>query len=339
MRRVHTGALRLVAVGVVGLVAVLGLSISRPEPAAAATLPASLPAAALPAAPQEPAISLPNPFDWLFQNTIGNPFRTGAQATLRSALEASEASLVTPALGNDPRVVQIWTLLVEIGDALLLLLIVIGAAMVVAGDWTYLEAKALAPRVIVCGVAMNLSQFVVGQAITWSNDLVKGFLSFGNSSLPSAFKGTLSSIQAPILLALLVIVVLLLLVANVARLVIVLVLFVAGPLLNAFGVLPATDGIARAWWRALAACLIAPCAQALLMVLAVWVGSSGASPFQSVFNNPAWAAVVNGSLMLVIIALMAISPLWMLKRALGEGHNHVSAAFKWGRRAVVGALS
>jgi hypothetical protein len=39
-------------------------------------------------------------------------------------------------------------------------------------------------------------------------------------------------------------------------------------------------------------------------------------------------------MLIVILVLMAISPLWMLKRALGESHGHLAAAFRLGRRAV-----
>lgn len=324
--------MRLPAPTVIALGLATLLVLARPAPALAA-LRAS-PAGA----PAQPELQIPNPFNLLFQNLVGNPFKAGAQKTLKTAMDASEASFLTPALDQQSRVVQIWTTLLEIADALLLLLIIVGAVMVVIGDWTYLEAKALAPRVVVAGVAMNLSLPIMGQAIGWSNDLVKGFLSFGDVSLTPAVGNAFAAAQTPIVLALLVLVALFLLLANMIRLVVVLTLTVGAPLLHVFGVLPATDGIARAWWRAMAACLIAPAVQSLLLVLAVWIASSDASPFRSVFNNPLWSSLVDSTMVLVLVALMAISPLWMLKRALGEGHEHLTMAMRWGRRAV-GAMS
>jgi hypothetical protein len=329
----------LAAVAVLGLTLLAALSLIRPPPAEAAPAPqAPLAAAGGTAATRavsKPALSIPNPFNFLFENLIGNPFRAQTQATLKAAMGASEASFLTPSLDSEPRVQQLWQLLLEVADSVLLLLVIVGAVMVVAGDWTYLEAKALAPRVIVAGVVMNLSLVIMGQAINWSNDVVKGFLSFESStSLAPAVSNVISGVRTPIMLALLLIVVLLLLLSNLVRLVVILAITVGAPLMHVFGVLPATDGIARAWWRAMAACLIAPMVQALLMVFGVWIALSGSSPFSSVFTNPVWSSLVDATMLLVIIALMAVSPLWMLKRALGEGHQHLASAVRWGRRAV-----
>ena len=38
--------------------------------------------------------------------------------------------------------------------------------MVVAGDWTYLEAKELAPRALIAAVGVNLSLFLLGMEKT-----------------------------------------------------------------------------------------------------------------------------------------------------------------------------
>ncbi|HWD08319.1 MAG TPA: hypothetical protein VHA57_04405 [Actinomycetota bacterium] len=333
---------RYLAVVLIGMVALLGVGLLHPGAAKAAAKtnapprPASAAGAAGPGR-SAPELSVPNPFDWFFENAFANPFKAGTQKTLKTAMDASEASFLTPSLDSEARVQQLWKILLMVADALLLLLIVVGAVMVIAGDWSYLEAKALAPRVIVAGVAANLSLIITGLAIGWSNDLVKGFLSFGNATLSPAVSNMISTERTAVILALLLIVVLLLLVANLLRLVIVLTLAVAGPLMIVFGVLPASDGIARMWYRAMAACLIAPVVQALLMVLGVWIAASG-SPFASTFSSVAGSNLVDSVMLIVIILLMAISPLWMLKRALGESHQHLASAFRLGRHAV-GVLS
>jgi hypothetical protein len=333
-------AIKSVAFVLAGLLVAGTLGLARPAPAAAATMAAPPAVAsaslAVPAGVEAsaPSLGVPNPWQWLFQNFVTNPFKVETRATMKVVLDAAEAAFLTPPLTKEPRVQELWQLLLEIADSVLLLLIVVGAAMVLAGDFTYLEAKALAPRVIVAGVAMNLSLVIVGQAISWSNALVKGFLSLGQSSLGPAINRVAGEAAAPILLALLLIALLLLLLANLIRLVVILVVTVGAPLLCVFGVLPATDGIARMWWRALAACLIAPVVQALLLVIGVWVTSSAGSPFQVVFDNPAWASLVDATMLLVIVVLMALSPMWMFKHALGSGHRQLSQAMRWGRRAV-----
>jgi hypothetical protein len=325
---------RLVAVVLVGLVALAGITFARPTPAQAAT---QIAARDVPAAPAvEPAISLPNPYTWLFEQMIGAPLRGETEAALRSSLDVSQASFLTPQLDTQSRVVQLWDLLLVVADALLGVLLVVGTLMLIAGDAGYLEAKALAPRMVIAGVGVNLSLRILGQCIVWSNQLVKGFLSFGSTALGPALSDTLSKVRTPLVLGLLLVVVMALVFANILRLIVVLVLAVGAPVMLAFGVLPASDGVARAWWRAMAACLISPAVQALLLVLAVWITSTGATPFELLFANPVWTSIVDGSMLVAIIALMAISPLWMLKRALGSGHHHMAAAFRWGRRAVGG---
>lgn len=332
---------RLLALGLVALVAAGGIALAHPAPAHAALAPPAIaPSVVAPAAPPAaPAGLAPpsgigfNPWDWIIGHYVAGPLRSAAKAQVRSALQLSKASMLTPDLTSESRVTQIWQLTLEIADALLLLLVIVGAVMVVAGDWTYLEAKALAPRVVVAGVAMNLSLVIAGQAITWSNALVLGFLSFGDSSVSSGFADAVSATHAPLLMALLLVVVTLLVVANVLRLVVVVVMVVGAPLLNVFGVLPATDGIARVWWRALAACLIAPGVQALLMVLAVWLAASSNSPILGISPGES-GQLLDTVLIVVVVALMAISPLWMLKRALGQGHGYLGRALRWGRVAA-----
>jgi hypothetical protein len=323
---------RMVAVALVALVAALGAGTLHPAPALAAEV-----ASPTQASTAAPAITVPDPFNpwsWLFEHGFAGPAKAGMRKSLTVALNASQASFFTPQLDAQPRVQQLWKLLAAIADALLAVLILVGAALAIAGDVSYVEAKALAPRVVVAGVVMNLSLVIFGQLVGWSNAVVKGFLGLGDSSLGPAVSNVVSAVRTPIVLAVLLVVALVLLFANLFRLVVVLALAVGAPLLNVFGVLPATDGVARAWWRALAACLIAPAAQALLLVLGVWIAATGASPFAGVFGNPVWSGIVDGTMLIVILVLMAISPLWMLKRALGASHQHMVAAFRLGRRAV-----
>ena len=75
--------------------------------------------------------------------------------------------------------------------------------MVVAGDWTYLEAKELAPRALIAAIGVNLSLFLLGQGIVISNELVKGFLQVDPNSLSiTTDRLVQSGTVAPIVLSL-----------------------------------------------------------------------------------------------------------------------------------------
>lgn len=286
-----------------------------------------------PASSPNPSQGVPNPTNWLLQHIFANPFKSSAKKTISSALKASEAAFTTPDVSTQPRVREIWQSLLIISDSMLLLLLVVGAIMVVAGDWTYLEAKQLAPRALVAGLAVNLSLLLLGEGIGISNVLVKGFLQVDPSSLSvTADRLIGTGVAAPLVLALLLIGALFLLLSDIVRIVILVLLAIGGPALQVFGILPQTEGVARGWWRALAACLIAPAAQALLLTIGVKVffaGQSGVTVPGG--NNPGSSNLVDLILVFVILLLMAAIPFWMIKRAIGVDHR---AVLRGARRLV-----
>jgi len=149
---------------------------------------------------------VPNPTDWLLQHLFANPFKSSAKKTIANALQSAEVAFQTPDFSTQPRVREIWQSLLIVSDSLLLLLLVIGAIMVVAGDWTYLEAKELAPRALIAALGVNLSLFVLGQGIVISNELVKGFLQVDPNSLSiTTDRLVQSGTVAPIVLSLLLV--------------------------------------------------------------------------------------------------------------------------------------
>jgi hypothetical protein len=198
--------------------------------------------------------------------------------------------------------------------------------MVIAGDWTYLEAKELAPRALLAGLSVNLSLLLLGQGIAISNELVKGFLQVDPNSLSAmADKLVQSPGLAPIVLALLLLGALFLLFANLIRIVILVLLGIGAPIMQVFGVLPQTDGVARGWWRAAAACLIAPAVQALLLTVGfkVFFSDGGTALGAAAQAHGGGSSMVDIILILVIIILMAWIPLWKLKTAVGVTHHHI----------------
>ncbi len=320
---------RVRALGV-GLVVAVSVSLLLSTAGARAeAAPAHVAAAgtAVAAAPSQ----VPNPTDWLLQHLFTNPFKSSAKKTIANALQSAEVAFQTPDVSTQPRVREIWQSLLIVSDSLLLLLLVIGAIMVVAGDWTYLEAKELAPRALFAAIGVNLSLFVLGQGIVISNELVKGFLQVDPNSLSiTTDRLVQSGTVAPIVLSLLLIGALFLLLSNLIRVVIVVLLGIGGPIMQVFGVLPQTDGVARGWWRATAACLIAPAVQALLLTIGVKIffsegGTALGAAAQAKAGNGTLVDVV---LVLVIITLMAWVPLWMLKTAVGVTHKHIRTSVK-----------
>ena len=292
------------------------------------------PAEATPAAPVHAAAApsqVPNPADWLFGHLFANPFKSSVKKTISNALKSAEVAFQTPDVSTQPRIREIWQSLLIISDSLLLLLLVIGAIMVIAGDWTYLEAKELAPRALIAGLSVNLSLLLLGWGIGISNELVKGFLQVDPNSLSvTTDRLVQSGTVASIVLSLLLIGALFLLLSNLIRIVIVVLLGIGGPILQVFGVLPQTDGIARGWWRAAAAVLIAPAVQALLLTIGVKVffSDGGTTLGTAAAAHGGGGTMVDLVLVLVIITLMAVIPLWMLKTAVGVTHKHIRSSVR-----------
>jgi hypothetical protein len=260
------------------------------------------------------------------QHLCANPFKSSVKKTISNALKSAEVAFQTPDVSTQPRIREIWQSLLIVSDSLLLLLLVVGAIMVVAGDWTYLEAKELAPRAFLAALGVNLSLLLLGWGIGISNDLVKGFLQVDPNSLSvTTDRLVQSGTIAPIVLALLLVGALFLLLSNLVRVVVVVLLGIGGPIMQVFGILPQTDGVARGWWRAAAACLVAPAVQALLLTVGVKVffSDGGTALGTAAANHGGGSTMVDLVLVLVIIVLMAWIPLWMLKTAVGVTHHHI----------------
>jgi hypothetical protein len=182
---------------------------------------------------------------------------------------------------------------------------------------------------------MNLSLLVLAEAIGASNLVVKGMLAIQPDSLSVSAERLLQAAN-PVVLVLLLAGALLLIVTNLLRLLVVVFLAVAAPLLHAFGVLPATEGVALGWWRAVAVVLIAPCIQALLLVIGVWIFVSGSgTPLVPSLDG---SGLVDGIMFTIVVALMGIAPIVMFARLLGRSTRHVRRAGRMGLRLARGAV-
>ena len=198
--------------------------------------------------------------------------------------------LSTPDLAAIPRVVSLWALAASAANATLVLFVLVGAAVVMGHETlqTRYAAKDIAPRIVVAAVAVNASLALAGLGIHLADALSGALLGGGLSSASAAVAlrhlvvGALVGGGSFLVLLGLVVAVLavVLLATFVIRVALTVVLVVAAPLALVCHALPHSEGLARLWWRALAACLVVQVGQALVLVTALRVflapGGSGA---------------------------------------------------------------
>jgi hypothetical protein len=187
--------------------------------------------------------------------------------------------LTTPQLTGDPGLHSLWLVNLGIADGLLVLLILAGGATVMGYETfqTRLAAKELAPRIVVAAVAANVSLPLLGLAISLADALARAVLAGTTSqqAVAGISKLILGSLAGNIFLTLVgaVVAVLaaMLLATWLLRLVLMVLLIIAAPLALVCHALPATDGLAKLWWRATAGTLVVQIAQSLALVTALRV--------------------------------------------------------------------
>jgi hypothetical protein len=190
--------------------------------------------------------------------------------------------LATPDFTGPGRVRDLWVGSWAIANTGFVLFIV--AAGVIAMSHETLQTrttlKELLPRLVVAWVAANASLLVAGKAIELANALSGTFAGQGLGSAAGA-GGVVAAIVTSalagggifvVLVGLVVVVLALgLLGTYVVRVATLVVLVGAAPLFLVAHALPATEGAARMWWRALAGCLAVQVGQAFVLITAVRV--------------------------------------------------------------------
>jgi hypothetical protein len=141
---------------------------------------------------------------------------------------------------------------------------------------TRYSIKEIGPRLPAAFLASALSLFFADKLIQLANAFTLAVLGGGadaptlGTALQDAVQGAQSGGLFIILIGLVLVVVGLgLLIVYVVRIVITLILIISGPLFLMCHALPHTDGLARWWWKAIAATLGIQVAQALVLILAV----------------------------------------------------------------------
>ena len=327
-----------VLAGAVVVLAVLAVAAiaARPSPAAAparpaaavalarATLaaevvPAATAAPARPAAPADGAVSLPGlggcgllDVNCYVGSAITNWFASLVKSAVNPLLKViGQTALSTPQPGSIAAVRTLWSTGLGIADACYGLLVLIGGIIVMSHETlqTSYSAKEIAPRIVIGFVTANLSMVLMSKAIDLANGLSAAFTAGGVDPRTAAasLMATLGNSTASygIFLVLLAVagvaLALVLALVYVIRLMAVVLLAAAAPLLLALYCLPQTAWAARWWWRALSAALAIQVAQGLVMTAAV-----------EVFFSPGWLPWhVGGNLEQMLITLCL---LWILMR-------------------------
>ncbi|WP_347176865.1 hypothetical protein [Parafrankia sp. EAN1pec] len=189
--------------------------------------------------------------------------------------------LSTPDVTEQPRIRELWAGSVLIANSVMLLVLMAGgvAAMGYDSVQTRATAKEMLPRMILGFGEANLSLPLIGWSIDAANALSRAFTNMSGLDASGAFSvlltvlaaGRIHGIFFVLLLIGVVGMIVMLLVGWVIRVIVLMGLAVAGPLMLICRGLPWTEHIANLYWRATAGCLAVQVGQSVLLVLGVRV--------------------------------------------------------------------
>lgn len=246
----------------------------------------------------------------------------------------------TPPLAGNARVAELWRFSLGIADATLLLFVLAGAGIVMAGSSfaSQMTAKELLPRLLLAAGAANVSLLLVGQLISLSNAVSHAML--GAAVDPSEVSGRMitmlgsAAIGNPFLalFALAVVIIgILVLIAYVVRIAALVLLVAGAPIMLACQALPHTEGVARAWWRAILALLIAPVLQSMLLSAAFRIFLTG----NGVLGLPIGSGLIDLLVIGCMLYMLYKIPFWALETALsGAGSRAAAQARRMGKAAA-----
>lgn len=189
--------------------------------------------------------------------------------------------LSTPQIVGEANVRSYWQLCLGVADALLVLVVIVGGALVMSHETlqSSYALKDILPRLLVAAIAANASLAISGQMIAFANVLSSGLL--GNGVDPEQAGHTLellvfhSIADGGIFLILLgvacVVLAVALLILYLVRASLIVLAVLAAPICLLAHGLPQTEGIARLWWRVMIGALLVQVAQALTLAATVHV--------------------------------------------------------------------
>ena len=231
----------------------------------------------------------------------------------------------------------IWGITAGIANALVVLLVLAGGAVVMSHETlqTRYAAKDIAPRVVVAVIAANASLALVGLAIPAANALSEALL--GGGVDPSQATAAMRQlVLAPlgaggiflVLLGLVAAVLAAVLLATYVIRVALLVLLVAvAPLALIGHALPQTEGAARLWWRAICGLFAIQLGQSLVLICALKVFFTPSGP--GTLGLSASGGLVDVVVAVCLLWVLVRIPAWVSRAVFGAGRSSgVAKAFK-----------
>ena len=243
--------------------------------------------------------------------------------------------LSTPDLTGNAQVKAFWTTSLVAANGVFVLFVMAGGFIVASRETlqTSYGLKEIAPRIVVAGVAANMSLLVAGKAIEAVNALTAAIAGQGvdGHAAVTAISQMLSqpagsNTMPPILFSLLILAALIMAIVVVMTFVLRIALMVGligiAPLALLCHATPQTEGLAYTFWRAFAACLGIQLGQAVIIVATVRIFLTPAGP--QVLGMPA----TTGGLLAILVCLTMLwllikLPSWMKPLILGPlGQRH-----------------
>jgi hypothetical protein len=277
-------------VGVVGWWLLATPAAAQPTPTSPATTttsqpPGIPPPTAVPPGPLLPSPPQPGLFDVAgrVREAINSWVRDLVARAITPAVDlAARSVLATPELTDaNGRVRELWQRSQGLANAGYVLLIIAGGVLLMTNETLQARytIKDVAPRLVVGILASNTSLLLVDFGIQAANALSRALLGPGvdpaqaEATLKAVLVFPLDGANTLLLVAGVVVVGLAVVLAAsyVLRVAVLVALTVAAPLVLACHGLPQTEGVARWWWRATAACLAIPVAQSLVLICALRV--------------------------------------------------------------------
>jgi hypothetical protein len=326
----------LVCVVTLTLVLVLPGNVARAEPS-----PSSSPSAT----PSAPSEEEPPPWDFggRIRYAITGWFADLLAAAVEPVFNALGQTLFSsPRVDQHPRIVTLWRFSLVIADAALVIFVLAGSGIAIAGDEisSRVTLKEMLPRLLVATATVNLSLFAIGYLISLSNSLAQGFLGAAveptdiSRELIERLFSTINNAFMALLALLLVVLAILVIVAYVVRVAALVILAAGGPLLLASHALPQSEDWARAWWRALLALLAAPVAQAMLLVATFRVFLTG-----NLLGLPGGSNLIDLLVIGCLLYLLFKIPFWALNTALSGAGSRTWRAARQQARALAKAVA
>lgn len=196
--------------------------------------------------------------------------------------------LATPDVTAQGRVGQLWRMTEGIADALLVLFVLAGGAIVMGHETlqTRTALKDVLPRIVVAAIAVNASLSLAGVAISLADSLSQALLGQGVDSgqaavvLHQLVLGSLASggIFVVLIGGVVAVLAIVVLATYIVRLALVILLVVAAPICLVCHALPQTEGLAQLWWRAFCGALAVQVAQSLVLITALRVFLASGGP-------------------------------------------------------------